>query len=752
MEDIDPSFQAKTIELKRALGVHGQLPAHRCQHCEPVLSVLNPPLPGETCSEELFNVTETKAQIGELARLGCKWWSLISSLIRFLLAQKPTLSTAKDHHHIDPYDDLDPELPPALREHRPLWDNAFWNGSHDEQLGKQDLQTVSVTLNRWAPLDLKMEHTVGVFMLGCGSMRANLMFVGHLNSLVRKSEQLVSHINTQPGSVSAFALSRHWLEYCTHVHGCGILDAPTSMPRILIDVKKLGDDNDVRITETGPQIRCPIQDAIKVTRELGFEYLWIDALCIVQDDDLEKAHDIVHMHNIYRNAAFTIIASRSANVTEGFLQLRKAAGAHAPKTIFSVAGDDEANVEANNVIAVLDRHESYEPWDNRAWTLQERLSSGRFLMFGNFQTDWSCRRDEHPYNDCDGWLLHRQRKSFGDAHQERYSLATDIMNQKTTHLDRRSLLQTWYIILKCYAGREITYPKDRLPAISSIARAFARVLDDEYVCGHWKSNLHADLLWINEHIRLETPEISWSWASSSGPISYHRDSWDSTADADFRVLGFTPTFVSNEDPYGAADSAILTLRGLLVALPCSDLPPTTPPTAELAPSFDADQSLDEYKKAQDQLALRDAHQDLKRIVRGEANCWYEFHWDREGILDGSDAKAKGLRAVTEAACESPVFLFASGRFNTWHRNFQTLGGLLLRYLGRQDKFKRVGCFLISPWGHPLMGHHGNDLETARKVLATRIGLDGPEITSEGCTDVIRELWGGIENVRTVNLI
>ncbi|KAK7990358.1 hypothetical protein PG990_014638 [Apiospora arundinis] len=110
-----------------------------------------------------------------------------------------------------------------------------------------------------------------------------------------------------------------------------IMDAPLVMPRILLDVKSsLNDNGGVRIVETGSYLRSPnvdtiIQDAIKVIRELGFQYLWIDALYIVQDDDVDKAHDIAHIYNIYRNAAFIILASRSASVAEGFLFNRKAA-------------------------------------------------------------------------------------------------------------------------------------------------------------------------------------------------------------------------------------------------------------------------------------------------------------------------------------------------------------------------------------------------------------------------------------------
>ena len=49
-------------------------------------------------------------------------------------------------------------------------------------------------------------------------------------------------------------------------------------------------------------------------------HLWVDALCIIQDDDRDKAVEIAKMPLIYSQAAVTIVASRSANVHDGFLK------------------------------------------------------------------------------------------------------------------------------------------------------------------------------------------------------------------------------------------------------------------------------------------------------------------------------------------------------------------------------------------------------------------------------------------------
>lgn len=62
-----------------------------------------------------------------------------------------------------------------------------------------------------------------------------------------------------------------------------------------------------------------IQDALKVSIELGYAYLWVDSLCIVQDDQEEMHREIAQMPIIYSNAVVTIIASAPKKASEGFL-------------------------------------------------------------------------------------------------------------------------------------------------------------------------------------------------------------------------------------------------------------------------------------------------------------------------------------------------------------------------------------------------------------------------------------------------
>ena len=60
-----------------------------------------------------------------------------------------------------------------------------------------------------------------------------------------------------------------------------------------------------------------IRDAIHLTRKLGLKYLWVDSLCIVQDDPIDKALFIPEMHQIYYRSFLTIIGAAGDNADYG---------------------------------------------------------------------------------------------------------------------------------------------------------------------------------------------------------------------------------------------------------------------------------------------------------------------------------------------------------------------------------------------------------------------------------------------------
>ncbi|OQV07827.1 hypothetical protein CLAIMM_12198 isoform 3 [Cladophialophora immunda] len=68
------------------------------------------------------------------------------------------------------------------------------------------------------------------------------------------------------------------------------------------------------------QLAKTILDAMEATQRLGFRFLWVDALCIIQDSDEDKSTEINKMGAIFRNATLTIAAATARSATEGFLR------------------------------------------------------------------------------------------------------------------------------------------------------------------------------------------------------------------------------------------------------------------------------------------------------------------------------------------------------------------------------------------------------------------------------------------------
>lgn len=121
-----------------------------------------------------------------------------------------------------------------------------------------------------------------------------------------------------------------------------------------------------------------IQDAINLTDELQQRYLWVDALCIIQDDDASKHHQLELMAEIYNRATATLIActGRDANCR-------------------LVTAEAAANSQSSHIPTEQHLREkimkSYH--NQRAWTYQERLLSRRRIYFFSDQIIFHCRED-----------------------------------------------------------------------------------------------------------------------------------------------------------------------------------------------------------------------------------------------------------------------------------------------------------------------------------------------------------------------
>jgi hypothetical protein len=121
-----------------------------------------------------------------------------------------------------------------------------------------------------------------------------------------------------------------------------------------------------------------LQDAIKVTKELGYSFLWVDSLCIIQDCPIDKSREIAKMPSIYNNAILTIAAATAASTAEGFLRDRST---RVP-IITNIRFEDKSLHVHDGGLVELEQHKCEAlPLDSRAWALQEALLSVHVLEY-----------------------------------------------------------------------------------------------------------------------------------------------------------------------------------------------------------------------------------------------------------------------------------------------------------------------------------------------------------------------------------
>jgi hypothetical protein len=148
------------------------------------------------------------------------------------------------------------------------------------------------------------------------------------------------------------------------------------------------------------KLQATLKDAIVVCTKLDIRYLWVDALCIMQDDLDEMEVEIAQMSRIYQNSTLTAAAARAASVDEGFLQPRT--GTDIPNSTFELPFQCSRPAALGSV-TLLKVPTGPEPLDTRGWTLQERLLAPRTLEFGSLLTRFFCQHN--PRGFTDGWSL-----------------------------------------------------------------------------------------------------------------------------------------------------------------------------------------------------------------------------------------------------------------------------------------------------------------------------------------------------------
>jgi hypothetical protein len=422
-----------------------------------------------------------------------------------------------------------------------------------------------------------------------------------------------------------------WIQYCNNRHRLCLKDVKPLLPTRVIKVGQDGQEPFLHLSADGEiaeylalshrwgntelilktekatlsdhvqrialaALPSTFRDAVLFTRRLGHRYLWIDSLCIVQDDPDDWAREAARMGKIYDNSTVTLSVLQGENSQSGCSW--NTAAVRKTSIDLTDRNGEKCTVWCREVQSPT----SFQAWTQlepntdqdvlltRGWTMQEGLLAPRLLLFTTKQVIWYCNGlfQEFKNFEASGGMgsinlknllagcLQRDRpfkaRSF---HKQLFLLVKDRILWRSDSgtpkvgigaiigqgamlnaaaqarllpmFGRGRSIRTmihillWYHMVAMYSKREFTFPLDRLVALSALAKKFAVVVDAEYIAGLWMKEKYIpmQLAWeieprFNESAQTTNQEIPCRGSCCALSRQYVAPSW-SWASADAEV-------------------------------------------------------------------------------------------------------------------------------------------------------------------------------------------------------------------------
>ncbi|KAL8373083.1 hypothetical protein RB599_000342 [Gaeumannomyces hyphopodioides] len=404
---------------------------------------------------------------------------------------------------------------------------------------------------------LKLE----IFFEGGRPRRGWLNIRGKLGMYGLIPTRNVSTLSSSTKSVETMSMAKQWLADCTcykpsqaqawyptRLLDCGVdggestrlvetssnaVNGPyMTLSHCWGDVKdtlRLTTDNYAEYLGEIPMTRLPqlYQDAVYVTKQLGVRYIWIDSVCIIQegDDQADWNREVGLMEKVYSHTFCNISALQAPDSHHSLFSTRN--------LCLGGLGAIETPYKGQRTTFLI---QDSEYWENeventllhtRGWVLQERVLSPRVLHFGRRQILWECtgRYIAEVYGDAQK----TDRKRFKELFQH---------DPDASSTQVASLYKNWQQIIEIFSRCRLTFPSDKLVALSAVAKHMSVLLQDEYCAGLWRGSLEEGLGWFVNGFETARPESvqetsrgstavyrapSWSWASVDYPISHDTD-------------------------------------------------------------------------------------------------------------------------------------------------------------------------------------------------------------------------------------
>jgi hypothetical protein len=301
------------------------------------------------------------------------------------------------------------------------------------------------------------------------------------------------------------------------------------------------------ITRAMDQFPMTVQDAILCSSELKFRYLWIDACCIIQDDNEHKIQQLQQMDRVYGAATLTLVcaypvAHNRADSCSGFPGYRVTGGSR--KQFTRTVKDLRMLVPTRGIEATINQTR----WDKRCWTFQENHLSRRLLYFTHQQVYFQCSCSvfcentvgEDVHQDAflsQGAVLWNPKNQYNsDRYNDDYGF---LRLNRVRIFAIAAGMSTFTSAVMQYASRDISFASDYLNAFEGVAAILRISLNTELWQGVPENFFDRALCWtlwgkfrrtrlydsLNRRPIGDPLFPSWSWAGWYSSINYLFTQW-----------------------------------------------------------------------------------------------------------------------------------------------------------------------------------------------------------------------------------
>lgn len=252
-----------------------------------------------------------------------------------------------------------------------------------------------------------------------------------------------------------------------------------------------------------------ISDCIQVCKLLGERYLWVDRLCIIQDEATSKHNQICGMDRIYSAAKLTIICATNTRRVTGLPGIP-----NRPRQSFKYNQTRLPYIDKlkSKLGCRMEYVLTKSTWNSRCWTMQEMLFSHKCLYFTDFQVFFTCPQ-----------MIWKEETGIIKDPSDRWG--NSLLGIKSL-----TKFEDYWNLVNAYTQKHLTYETDVLNAFAGIANTLSDTFKTRFWFGVPEIYLPQSILWNADYIlgnkkilrrRKDVPQIpSWSWAAWVGNIQH----------------------------------------------------------------------------------------------------------------------------------------------------------------------------------------------------------------------------------------